>query len=218
MSELQPYGFHGDKYLLKTVDLIMKRITNFIETGTFVGNTANYVGRTYSHVSVNSCELSHDMYLTTVENTKMLDNVTIHHSDSIAFLNNLHNNYPFLRDKTNFYFLDAHGGEDWPLQGEVKFITENLSSAVVLVDDAKVPNRPEFGFDSYKLGDCDLDLILPYMSKLHNYYVFYPNYTEHTSTFHPLRGYFFFVYNVSEEILQPMLENEYLTCVKLFNS
>jgi hypothetical protein len=44
-----------------------------------------------------------------------------------------------LEGQTVFFYLDAYWGEDLPLLGEVQIIFSNLPTAVVMVDDFKVP-------------------------------------------------------------------------------
>ena len=49
-------GFHGDKYLLQFVDVMIRNCNYFIETGTNVGSTLAYIGRTYTQIKCLSCE------------------------------------------------------------------------------------------------------------------------------------------------------------------
>jgi hypothetical protein len=57
------------------------------------------------------------------------------------------------------FYLDAHGGEYWPLLDELKVIAElGPRSCVIIIHDFKVPGKP-WGFDSYGGKDLDLDYV-----------------------------------------------------------
>jgi hypothetical protein len=53
-----------------------------------------------------------------------------------------------------FFYLDAHWGEDLPLKGELDLIFVNWRNAVVMIDDFKVDDDPDYMFDDYGDGKC----------------------------------------------------------------
>jgi hypothetical protein len=113
-------------------------------------------------------------------------------------LQQTHSAHPELCAQTNLYWLDAHGFgfNDWPLRQEVQFITKNVSNALILIDDFRVPGRPEFGFDAYNGQACALEYISDFLEPGRKYYVIYPTYRDKTSKVHGLRGVGLILYDV----------------------
>lgn len=67
---------------------------------------------------------------------------------------------PELKDERVLFYLDAHWHDYWPLLDELQAIAEGCGSAPVLaIHDFKVPDRPDFGYDSYNGEDLDLDYV-----------------------------------------------------------
>lgn len=197
MSQHMDVGFHGDRYLLDLVGCLFQHCQAFIETGANVGTTASYVGRTFPHVPSYSCEPDPTAFATASENTKDLSQVQIFNQLSPDFLYSLHQEHPELVPQTNLYWLDAHGyGFQWPLNDEVRYVTETLSSGCILIDDFRVPERPEFKFCQYDGQICEFEMIAPHLSHKHQYTVIYQNYTDRTSSHHPLVGVILIVFGI----------------------
>ena len=56
-------------------------------------------------------------------------------------------------------YLDAHLGDEWPLNNEIIEIAKVYGdSAIIVIDNFKVPNK-SFQFDSYKNQPCDLSFV-----------------------------------------------------------
>jgi len=51
-----PVGFHGDRHLLRLIDLLAARAHTFLETGSNVGSTLGYVARRFPALDCISCE------------------------------------------------------------------------------------------------------------------------------------------------------------------
>jgi hypothetical protein len=51
-----PKGFHGDRFLLRLVDLLAPRAETFLETGSNVGSTLGYVARRFPALECLACE------------------------------------------------------------------------------------------------------------------------------------------------------------------
>ena len=189
---LQNLGFHGDKYLINLVDIIIKNynISYFIETGTNVGSTLKYVGENYN-VNCLSCEPDMVSYKEALKNIKEITNknINIFNIKSQSFIQHIKEKMDYLYKEPTLFWLDAHGwGFEWPLQEEISFITKNFEKGFVLIDDFKVPHLPCFGFDYYDGYECSYEYIEDFI-RTDSYELYYPNYTEHTSSFHPLRGW-----------------------------
>lgn len=186
--ELYELGFHGDSYLLKVVDPLAKNSDMFLETGTNVGSTLGYMARTYSHMKCYSCEPDISAYKRAVTNVDGYDNATIFNLGAIDFLKQMmHMNF---RNSKPLVWLDAHGqGFEWPLQDEIRLITNGLLEAFVLIDDFEVPGQPQFKFDTYGDQVCNFNHIVDFMAKDKDYQIAYPSYVERTSDHHPLTGW-----------------------------
>lgn len=210
LSEQYEVGFHGDTYLLSLVSCISKFIYTFVETGANVGTTASYVGRAFPEIKVYSCEPDPTAFQTATNYTKELKNVRILNQPSPNFLYKLHRKHPDLYQKTNLYWLDAHGyGFEWPLNDEVKFLTGALKSGFILIDDFRIPERPEFKFCQYDGQVCEFEMIAPHLSDRHNYTFVYPKYSDRTSKHHPLVGVALIVFGVENFSLPPELAEKF---------
>ena len=190
LSPVLELGFHGDRYLLDLIEQFLAETMAFIETGTNVGTTTNYVASHYPHLQVYSCEPDKRAYAKAQETTASDTNVHLYNQLSPEFLYQLHAEKPHLLKTRNLYWLDAHDyGFQWPLHDEIRHITETLPSAIILVDDAKVPgHEAEFRYCLYDGQECDYDYITNALAHGKSYRIFYPAYTEHTSKHHPLIG------------------------------
>lgn len=183
-------GFHGDQHLLSIVDSLSQHVDAFVETGTNVGSTLAYFAQTYPHIPCLSCEPDLEAFRLAQQNISGLANVTLYNQTSQQFLVTLREKHSGIFSKTPLFWLDAHGyGFQWPLKEELTFITENFPQALVLIDDFKVPGREMFGYDEYEGQVCSFDHIKDSLNPAGSYKVYYPNYTEHTSPHHPLRGW-----------------------------
>ena len=183
-------GFHGDKYLMELAGHLLKDANLFIETGTNVGTTLAYVARTFSNVRCISCEPDLPSFVEAVKHTNSLPNVFLFNESSQQFITNLPSRFGALLNGRAVFWLDAHGyGFEWPLREEVAFITSNFESAYILIDDFKVPELDMFGYDHYNDQTCSLEYIQEALDTKREYHLYYPAYTEKTSTHHPLKGW-----------------------------
>jgi hypothetical protein len=206
-------GFHGDEYLLTLVDHLIDRCDWFVETGTNVGSTLAYVGRTYPDVQCISCEPDSDAAGHAKSHTENLSNVQVFEESAQTFLDRLDRTYDplFSADRTLFW-VDAHGyGFQWPLREEIAFLSERLERGYVLIDDFKVPGREEFGYGAYEDQVCSYEYIRDDIAEGWEHTLYYPGYTEHTSDHHPLRGWGLFA--VGEDKTLQSLPKEVRTSV-----
>jgi len=197
-------GFHGDKYLLDFVDVLTKEVDIFIETGANVGSTLVYFAHKYPHIPCLSCEPDIEAFHHAQRNLANASNATLYNQTSQEFLITLEKQYPDVFRKPTLFWLDAHGyGFKWPLKEELAFITAKFSHAWILIDDFKVPGLDGLGYDVYEEQVCAFDYIKDALNPAQSYSLYYPNYTEHTSQHHPLRGWGAMVFNRSSAFQIP---------------
>lgn len=184
-------GYHGDKYLLEFVDLLFQQGTKyFVETGSNVGSTLAYTAKRFPNAVCLSCEPDDKAFAEATQNSSACKNVKIYPQTSQAFLKTLAEKHSDTFDEPTVFWIDAHGyGFDWPLKEEINFIMKNYKSYMILIDDFLVPHLDCFLYDVYKEHVCSFDYIKEAIPAGAEYKVVYPNYTEHTSKHHPLKGW-----------------------------
>ena len=129
--------------LLKTIKY--KNIKNFIETGTFLGETSILVAENVEEVY--TCELSKPIYekfLMKLNQVKKesLEKINHYNNDSLEFLKII-NEKSILSKSNTLFWLDSHysgglteGKRKCPLLKEINYILKNISSdSIILVDD-----------------------------------------------------------------------------------
>jgi hypothetical protein len=180
-------GFHGDRYLLDLVNYLLGKVSVFIETGTNVAATLEYVAKRYPDTKCFSCEPAKRPFQLAKKYTKNLSNVILTNESSQQFFARIEKD---LCAKPTLFWLDAHGrGFKWPLLEEVRFITNNFTKGLVLIDDFKVPHIKKFKFDKHEGQVCSFAYIKNSINSKLKFDLYYPNYRERTSTFHDLTGW-----------------------------
>lgn len=122
----------------------------FVETGTFEGDSVIKARPFFDELY--TVELSEEYYAKAVARLKEDNAIHVHQGDSVQFLQKL---CPLFRDKSVFYWLDAHwcvadgtAGEksQCPLIQELESIQQLNSQSVIAIDDARYflcpPPRP----------------------------------------------------------------------------
>jgi len=198
--DFKEVGFHGDQYLLALVDRLTDDCEWFVETGTNVGSTLAYVARTYPGVECLSCEPDPEAFERAQKNTSSFSNATVFPETSQAFMERLETEYSHLFSENALFWVDAHGfGFEWPLREEVSFISSHFERGYMLIDDFRVPRHEEFGYDNYEGQECTMRYIEDVIDEGWDYQLYYPDYTEHTSSHHPLRGWGLFVFGEAQK-------------------
>jgi hypothetical protein len=185
-------GFHGDKYLLEFMFKLLIKADLFIETGSQEGHSICHVTREFPELKCYSCEGDRKAYLIAKKNLKLQNsnNVRLIHTLSPQFLYDLYVENPNITDSNAVFWLDAHGfGFEWPLRDELKHILDNYKNCYIIIDDFKVPDRPQFGYDSYNNQECSLEYVGDILSSHKDIEIYFPNYSEVTSDYNPLRGW-----------------------------
>jgi predicted O-methyltransferase YrrM len=157
------YYLNGQKARVRVFHAIndQVRFDNYIETGTYLGMTTDFLARIAmkSGARVYSCELDARFFAIARRTAGRLSNVHLHHGDSVPFLRSL---LPRLSSTMNFVYLDAHGYDCLPLRDELS-ILKQCRNTVVMIDDFKVPSDERFGWDKY---DDERELCLRYIEDL----------------------------------------------------
>lgn len=154
-----PFGF--DIHFALEIDYLLKQYNcdAFIETGTNLGDTIDYMSKLYPELEIISCEVDQLYHALATERLKDRKHLTIHHESSERVIKKTNNyNMPL-------YYLDAHWGDYWPLRDEIL----NIERGIVCVSDFYVGdpdmfNPIPYGFDSYNGIRCDKDLIMDIVS------------------------------------------------------
>jgi FkbM family methyltransferase len=185
-----PVGFHGDRHLLRLVDLLAARARTFLETGSNVGSTLGYVARRFHDLDCLSCEPDPAAHAVATAHACVRPGVALHRETSQELLQRIARDHAPLLSKPLLAWLDAHDhGFEWPLRDEVAFLTRRCARGFLLIDDFRVPHDPRFGWDSYDGRHCSFEYVRDSIAPDVHWRLYYPAYSEHTSPFHPLRGW-----------------------------
>lgn len=192
-----PRGFHGDTYLTRLVDHVLgrhvlPRAGTFLETGANIGSTLGDVVRRFPELECVSCEPDAEAFAVARRHAVVRRGVRLLLGTSQELMGVLDQDHDREQRFTRplLAWLDAHGyGFEWPLRDEIRFVTERFSSGFLLIDDFRVPGDPAFGWDQYQGHECSFDYVRESIADGVAYRLYYPGYTEHTSPWHPLRGW-----------------------------
>ena len=145
----KPYFFNGQGTRARVFRAIDKAVPfqNYIETGTFLGMTTDFLARTALKrgARVLSCEINERHFAIANRTVGHWQNVRLHQANSVDFLRTLGDT---LSKATNFVYLDAHWGGYLPLRDELAIVRE-WPNTIVMIDDFKVPFDSRFGWDKY---------------------------------------------------------------------
>jgi len=185
----QILGFHGDQYLLNLVNFLLLESDFYIETGTRRGVTLKYVADGYKNLRLFSCEPNKEFFAIAEAKLRGYSNCKIYNETSQNFIPKILDTYD-LNENLSFFFLDAHGkGFEWPLRQEIEQITHRLRKAIILIDDFKVPNNPQFVYDVYDGQECKMSFIQDKLNAKRDYELIYPKYKIKTSNYPHFLGY-----------------------------
>lgn len=197
------YQLHDDPILQEVFQLVGKeaQVSSIVETGTYLGSSTSFMAEKFPSLKIHTCEIESKNYKKAKTNLKKFPNVKIYKGHSPKFLEYLIERN--LLGEKPLFFLDAHWWDNWPLEEEIKIITHNLKSAVIIIDDFKVPDKKQFKFDFYGEKECSLDLIKPKMNKKNKYNLLFPDYSAEDfpkGKFYPeLSGYPIIFQNMQKE-------------------
>lgn len=202
-----PLGFHGDTYLLKLVDELAARSEVFLETGSNVGSTLAYVAQRFPKLDCHACEPDAAAHAVAVQHACTRPHVVLRNERSQEFLQRIEREHSELLSLTPLAWLDAHDhGFEWPLRDEVSFFTRKFASGFLLIDDFRVPHDARFGFDAYDGHECSFEHVRASIAPGVAWRLYYPAYSEHTSPWHPLRGWGLLQFGPRPELLERLDE------------
>ena len=99
---------------------------------------------------------------------KEFSNVECHLGSSQKVLSEL---LPFMKQERLLFYLDTHWGAHWPLLEELEEISKtHKDNCVIVIDDFKVPDRPDIPYDKYGSHECSLEYIKEKLAKLFSSY------------------------------------------------
>ncbi len=199
--------FNGDSILASLIDEIITyfNISSLIETGTFLGATSLIMAQQYSKLPILTCEVEKKIYNIAIRVLKRHKNVRIENISSEKFLKKLFKykkNYQTIF-KFPLIYLDAHWYDFWPLQSEIKEISNELNKTIIVIHDFEVPNNPEFNYYVYLSSDtkkihCNLSLIKNELNSKNHYSLLYPKYNKKEAKVLKLTGYIIIFQNLRE--------------------
>lgn len=212
----QTEAFHQDRMYQKLVIKIISRFhaSSFVETGTYLGGTTEFIAAKFPALPVFTCETNNAVFQPAVKRLKKYPNVTVVEQSSNKFIRNAIDTG--ILGPLPVFFLDAHWYDYWPLQDEVEMITSGLFRCIMIIDDFQVPGREDFvyciggggspAFSGRTVVDtrvCNLDLIEARLNNHHEYELLYPKY-EYRHAFknrrdHLLIGYVVICQSLSTE-------------------
>jgi hypothetical protein len=153
-------GMHAQRYRREVVAQLFERLglEVAVETGTNLGNTTNYLARTFD-VPVHSSEIVPRYHHAARRMLREVPNAHLYLKDSRSFLRELAAQSE-ITSKPTFFYLDAHWYEDLPLNDEVNIVAGSWEDFAVLVDDFSVPGDSGYAFDDYGPGKA---LVIEYL-------------------------------------------------------
>jgi hypothetical protein len=122
-----------------------------VETGTYLGTTTEFMAET--GLPLFTIEAHPRRYGFARARLWRRRNVTLLHDDSRAALRTLFEGpLRAFGNRCLFFYLDAHWNEDLPLAEELDIVFVRCPAAVVMVDDFRVPDDADYGYDDYGSG------------------------------------------------------------------
>ena len=155
-----PFGF--DITTALEFDFLVERYQcdAIIETGSNMGDTTDYLARTYPHLSIVTCDVV-DKYVDIVKRrVGFMPHTHVEKIDSPELIAKFKDEF-----RCPLYYLDAHWYEDWPLERELGLI----DNGVVCVDDFNI-GHPRFGYDKYGEIECGPQMLSRFADKIPHYY------------------------------------------------
>jgi hypothetical protein len=97
--------------------------------------------------------------------------VALHLGSSEMVLSEL---LPTLTDKRILFYLDAHWGKFWPLLDELVEIGKtHRDNCIIVIDDIKVPGRPDILYDAFEGHESSLAYVLDNLNLVFTDYTYH---------------------------------------------
>jgi hypothetical protein len=164
-------GYEGDVFIHAELKKLNKRFNFYyaFETGTFRGATTQFL-----------CMVAHYVHTIEIDNENFAVAEQFHRESKLfRVFNNLGNSpdvlneilsrpsQPEWKDLSLLFYLDAHWENHCPLLDELQVIADHKLKPVIVIHDFKVPEHPEFGYDSYNGQDFDFAWIQPSIERIY---------------------------------------------------
>lgn len=141
-------------------------IKTVVETGTYKGNTTAYFAQLFERV--HTIEVVQSTFMDTKERLSFAPHVECHLGSSDTVFETL---LPKLKGEMTLFYLDAHWHSHWPLLSELESISKtHKDNCVIVIDDFKVPGRPDIDYDKYKDDECSYEYIKEKLDKVFTNY------------------------------------------------
>jgi hypothetical protein len=137
--------FSGCEYSKRLINKILSvfKVKLFIETGTYLGNTTEFIASNYPDMKILTIEINDKYYNISSNKLSKYSNINCINGDSSKMLNDIDIDHSLIK----LYYLDAHWYNHNPIRDELKSIFKNSKdNEIIIIDDFKVPNR-DLGYD-----------------------------------------------------------------------
>lgn len=145
-------GFEGDTFLAEKVKSLIKEfnIQHIYETGSYRGwTTKRFCEFMGDGNKVCTIEIDEENYKIAKKNLEGTGAILLKGSSEKVLDSALYN-YSYAHvDNNILFYLDAHFNSYCPLLDELRVISGNAITPVIVIHDFKVPGRPDLGFDEY---------------------------------------------------------------------
>jgi len=152
-------GAFEDIFLYKELEklLAIYQIDRIVETGTYLGWSANMLAKT--GLPISTIEINPEFHEKAKDLNKNNSNISFYLGSSEKILDEIIEN----NTRENIlFFLDAHWNDYWPILDELKIIKKKTNCPVVIIHDFFIPDGrggAVFGYDSYKGQPLDLNYV-----------------------------------------------------------
>ena len=165
-EEWNKQGFEGDPFIEAKIANLCKqfKISTLIETGARYGHTTKKLAKYGSTISCETNELNYKIAKENLINKETGKEIALLFNCSSVDL--FKTNLKALNNQRILFFLDAHWNGT-PLLNELVEIQKAGITPVIVIHDFKVPNRPEFGFDTYDGQPYCFEWIKPYIDAIY---------------------------------------------------
>lgn len=159
--------FNTNPQFCERVQRLIQKYTldTAIETGTWLGKTTEWLSKNFKQVhTIELNEARYDLNRSTLDK---LENVTAWCGSSAEILPKVISEVP---EKSRvLFYLDAHWGKNCPLLKELEAISKVpwlVNNCIIVIDDFKVPGRPDVPYDSYQGHAFDLNYVSGQLQKI----------------------------------------------------
>lgn len=155
-----PFGF--DVTTALEFDFLIERYDcdAIIETGCNMGDTTEYLARTYPDLTIVTCDVVDRYVEMTRRRVGFMPHTYVEKADSPDLIRKWKDQFA-----CPLFYLDAHWYDPWPLERELSLI----DNGVVCIDDFNIGD-PRFGYDSYNGVECGPEFMKRYAEKIPVYY------------------------------------------------